>query len=547
MRYSPPLEGDTCVSNREFAFSHPKIRQLLAENLVSDAEVLALLPTRWALLCCDWIVQKLQRGYLCAEELAGLSNAVTAALTDTGVQALIDQGVVQLANLLGTALPCLTILCCPAVQALLFAGRLRFTQLQRLNWAACDVLEDPEVCALLMHEVITVRELYGLSAATCIALTDAEVRQLLVDGVLTMAQLRRLTPLACVSIRDPLIHQQLRLSLLTFEELLLQERHLEVNPSQSTHHRSVHHSVAMSTDRLMWRYGALLAGEGLANTLQALMEWMLAVTQHGVQSEIVLRGFRYVFVEQAEYLHPEARISMQELLALVYLAIHDDSLRMGSLEEAQQQLLVGFYEIQRGYNLSATGEDDGINDDTICATGAFHKLLEKLQGVHPDVELVFMDLTTAALKLQVLVREEVTLYLRQQLQYLQTAPQALCFVYQLTVCMQQGLGQVWPKIQYPVGTRLYAEFHFLFRRPNNPVFTGLLEQGQAADLPDWKVFQQPLQQTAGYRHYVSRLMISSHHLSKSPLVRRVFSRHEKIQLQLNIKGLYATARKFKSA
>ena len=99
-------------------------------------------------------------------------------------------------------------------------------------------------------------------------------------------------------------------------------------------------------------------------------------------------------------------ISLRELLALTFSAIQDDEKRISSVEDAGTQFVEGLYEIQRGYNLSNEGVDQGGLDRPICSAGAFNKLIEKLVGIHQDCQIQFITRETASLKLPIVVREE---------------------------------------------------------------------------------------------------------------------------------------------
>lgn len=109
-------------------------------------------------------------------------------------------------------------------------------------------------------------------------------------------------------------------------------------------------------------------------------------------------------------------ISVRQMLALVWIAIHDNRPeigRKGGLESAKRLLMEAFYEIQEGYNLDAQGNRQNSlrEDPSICVSGSFNKVLEKLQGVHPDVQIDFITRETFSLKLRAMVQEEAIKHL----------------------------------------------------------------------------------------------------------------------------------------
>ena len=69
----------------------------------------------------------------------------------------------------------------------------------------------------------------------------------------------------------------------------------------------------------------------------------------------------------------------------------------------------GLYEIQRGYNFDKQGreKEGGTDEDKfICAAGTFNKIIEKLDGLHPDVKVLVITWNGLNAKLPKVIEEK---------------------------------------------------------------------------------------------------------------------------------------------
>ncbi|MFZ4076403.1 MAG: hypothetical protein ACOYKA_00320, partial [Legionellaceae bacterium] len=172
------------------------------------------------------------------------------------------------------------------------------------------------------------------------------------------------------------------------------------NTTQSTHTASVHTSVSASAIRLRESYGSRIASQQDLNAVIAEMgQWVASISRSSQKGAAAARCFRRITAYHYFFTDPTSQVSTRLLLAFVWRAVHDNAKRTGSLDDAQALLIDGLYEIQRGYNLSEEGEDDELDDHPICVAGTFNKLMEKLNGIHSDVEVYYITTQGAALKL----------------------------------------------------------------------------------------------------------------------------------------------------
>jgi hypothetical protein len=186
----------------------------------------------------------------------------------------------------------------------------------------------------------------------------------------------------------------------------------QFNNIQSTHTASIHQSASESAVRLNNRYGRTV------NIYAPLEALRLAIQSNQTISTTPKRvaalnclGNR--FAPEHDSVDRTSRVSHRQLLALSWAAIQDNNVRAGTFEDALKQVIEGLYEIQRGYNISITGVDDDQADRIICVGGTFNKLIEKLVGIHPDAQMLYLTPAAAAAKFQALVKEKATDYLNE--------------------------------------------------------------------------------------------------------------------------------------
>lgn len=82
---------------------------------------------------------------------------------------------------------------------------------------------------------------------------------------------------------------------------------------------------------------------------------------------------------------------------------------------------------------------------SICDSGTFNKLIEKLQGVDRDCWIEYMTLATAGAKLPVVVREEAERYLNTQAEHYLAQPRTAEELQAFTDLMSAVKKMVFPK------------------------------------------------------------------------------------------------------
>lgn len=280
-----------------------------------------------------------------------------------------------------------------------------------------------------------------------------------------------------------------------------------INDGQSTHSASVHRSVSTSAQTLRSLY---LASFTLSDKLAELRADIIALPSSS-KHDAAKRGLERLLSLR---FRDSSGVTLVELLALAYAAIQDDSKRMGSLADAKTLLVDGLYEIQRGYNLGESGIDDDGVDAPICMAGSFNKILEKLHGVHPNVEVNVITRKTAAAKFPKLAAAQALIYL-QELASPSTMAAAKAFKQLLFAMQQDGtLAPIWADLQAPVSAMMWEEFQEAYPGDEGrSAFAELIDAGVYIPLPELTTISQQFAQSLGCRQYVAaqKLSLSMHH------------------------------------
>lgn len=277
-----------------------------------------------------------------------------------------------------------------------------------------------------------------------------------------------------------------------------------INDKQSTHTTSVHQSVSESATQLWSQYGSQLQDSNLDLTIERLNNFIQGQSENSEKNRVAKRCIARITAKDYIFTDKTSGMSLRQLLAVAYLAVCDENNRFGILQDAEKQLIEGLYEMQCGGNLSEKGEYLGGEDDPICPSGTFNKLIEKLQGVHPNCEIRFMTNKTAALKLRIIVKEAALEYLSSLASPINTE-EFIKFTYLMQQIKQQGVGVIWVKIKESVKTKLFNEFSDFYQNKENKNLKALVQAGQYTVLSDkvLSVFQEKIQNSKGYYRYCS--------------------------------------------
>lgn len=270
------------------------------------------------------------------------------------------------------------------------------------------------------------------------------------------------------------------------------------NPAQSTHTTSVHQTVSASAAKLMHRYRTELVLETKIQEIIADIKGLDDEPKHQAAKRCIER------ITQVDYTFVDSSgISIRQLLALAYIALHDESKRLSTLADAKALFIEGLYEIQRGYNLNALGQDQDGEDLPICTAGTFNKILEKLNGIHPDVEIYYITHEGASSKFPRVAKAHAIAYL----QALSTPTTAM--EYQRIKRLVEGLKTdtslelIWENIKAGVQAELWEEFSQAYvDNKHDARFLALINNGQYLPVPDLTAIEAKLEASLGHQAFL---------------------------------------------
>ncbi len=274
------------------------------------------------------------------------------------------------------------------------------------------------------------------------------------------------------------------------------------NQAQSTHTASVHRSVSASAVKLMKTYG-----DGL--NLELKIKEMRAYVNGLADSPINQAAKRCIVrITAADYTFTDTSgVSIRQLLALAYTAIHDASKCSATLDDAKALFIEALYDIQRGYNLNAVGQDEGGEDEPICTGGTFNKLMEKLKGIHADVDVYYITHEGASSKFPRLAAAHAITYL-QSLATPATAEGYLKIKDLLErLKTDESLAPMWELIKAGVQAELWDEFKEAYgNNPSNVKFLNLIDYGHQVNIPNLSEIETMLLASPGYQAYLEEQM-----------------------------------------
>lgn len=268
--------------------------------------------------------------------------------------------------------------------------------------------------------------------------------------------------------------QHIRTTILNFIHLILHGQTRTLNQinlttdTQSTHTASVHESISNSAMKLSNHYMPQIKNHDIATTQYTeLLGWIKTTSNQSFQSTTANKCIERMSRDQTLYYQdPVSQVSVKTLLILFWLLIHDNDSRIGSAEDAKNNLINGLYEIQRGYALNEHGQDNNQSkkDVPICAGGTFNKLIEKMIGLTDCVEVIHLSIATALPKIKASIKHHLH-------QLLTSEKDSLLISHVQTTIQQDTIeSSLWEKIKQQVRSDVDAEF-FSIRAKLETVFT----------------------------------------------------------------------------
>ena len=160
-----------------------------------------------------------------------------------------------------------------------------------------------------------------------------------------------------------------------FSKIIEFTKSLQTSGSQNIHTVAIEDSVAESIQYLYNHYKKEVRGEKLSEKLGEIKDWIKSLPDD-IKNRSANRFIDNITSNNyVNYIDAASSISLKQVVALFYVAIHNENEREGSLEDAKKIFIEGLYEIQRGGNLNDRWEDNNRPDSPICISGAANKLI----------------------------------------------------------------------------------------------------------------------------------------------------------------------------
>lgn len=276
-----------------------------------------------------------------------------------------------------------------------------------------------------------------------------------------------------------------------------------LNGRQSTHTASVHATGSESAHRLWTRYQTILCAAGKIEQIMVEIGQDLNRLPADYKYVIAKRSWKRMMTGSfCEFTDPLSKVTLYQLIGLFWIALHDRAVghvpqsAANTIDFAQQKLPLALslfvdalYELQRDGNMDTDGKDDLYPVDRLpsCASGSFNKLLEKLTGLHPDVQLLVVSKAGATTKLKHLVEVKAFEYTKAQI----IATRDSGFVHPSPIVLDDNLlASIWDNIQDEIAVELFQEYGSLFPKgAQSEAFISFVACGLDHEFPANKLTQ----------------------------------------------------------
>jgi len=459
-------------------FEKNYIQQLFSKGLISVAQI-SQTPNMQRLKAFEneWVIKYIEKQPKIVDHLLNLRDENIKALHDKFIQSLIDKDDFQIKDVLKLHVFAIGALQNAGVQKLINSHKLTADSIAHIDSTyVCRAILDKGVQKLIEQNYLTELQVLTVTDITSELIRHKGIQQLIREDKLTDQHMRLINNRQqLIALLDNETIQRIRNDELTVDLLLNAGLRAadQINVVQSTHTASVHQTTSESAKRLFKRYGAQINGKKLDLVIDHVKKYINQLPKKSHKHQAAKRCIDRITAYNYCYEEPVSKVSLRQLMALIYIAMHDDTQRIGAKDDALTQFIEGLYEIQRGYNITEKNKDIGGTDAPICIPGTFNKLIEKLQSIHPDCEIHYVTKELASLKLPKVVSEETISYLKKA--------DNLSLIEQVEA---EGINYIWDNITEKVATRMFDEFGSLYESKQNDEFVGFIDAGQYTATPD---------------------------------------------------------------
>ena len=349
------------------------------------------------------------------DEIINLSDAASRIICDSTVMDMLETNAAlgdYIGNILDVTEQASQALLDEYVQDLIQDREVPIDAIFNITVVASDALCNDVIQPLLSNRYLDIDDILDITPEIYDVLCNDFIRELLSNRHLDSSDILDITPETYDALCDPANRALIAADPYTVQLILHSKGEVIINTSQSIHTTSVHEDASNAALKLMKQYGLQIVGNGLEKTIGEFKTYIKKLDTD--RNKAAARCIERMTAPDFNFVDPVSKVGMKQLLALCFLAVQDDQLRMKECtkEDALSLLVEGLYEIQRAYNISNKGVDQGGSDRQGCAGGAFNKPIEKMSTVHQLCkEFRFISDRVATLKLPVVVLQEAKIYL----------------------------------------------------------------------------------------------------------------------------------------
>jgi len=485
------IDSDTVTFDDIFNLSTAKnvilITTNLAQKIINGSflwdDYVDISETTIQLLMDHKMVGLINKSIISPDNLKFVTQSVKSRLLNPVVSYLINNPEIDLTgdDIILAPAPMAAALERLTVAEMIMNNSISKQQLYTINWNGYTAITRTHIAMMYQSEVITFSDINQLNTIGIYALENVRIKDLYTSGLINFELLNTIEDDILDQITETMTDESI------IELVTNQSSSVQANPEESTMSSSIHGSASQSASILKENYDKTIDITDYATTrvIPLISETadqnidFVNSTAEQQASETTKRAAALRCLDRLlnenDYTDHRSGISLIMLVCLQHMAIDDASRRISTKIDAQQSLLDGLYQIQRGGNINSAKKDNGLDDNPICSPGTFNKLIEIMVGLHPDSRLIIITPELATLKLQAIVKEETAHIVFKNYQNLNLIGEL-----QEHECAEP----IYQQISESVARRIADEFSILFQSPeytsiyDNPKFKEFIGNGR---------------------------------------------------------------------
>ncbi|MBT4885379.1 MAG: hypothetical protein HON55_04415, partial [Legionellales bacterium] len=408
------IDSDTVTIDDIFNLSIAKnvvlITTNLAQKIISGSyswdDYVGLSETNIELLMNSKMVGLINEGIISPDNLKFITQSIKSILLNPSVSHLISNPKIDLTgdDVILAPAPMAAALQVSSITEMIVNKSISKQQLHSINWDGYVAITRTHIAKMHQSGLISFTEINQLNTSGVFALDNSRIKKLYINGDINLQLLNTIEDDILDQITETMTDESI------IELVTNQSSSAQANPEESTMSASIHGSASQSASILKEKYDKTI---DITDYVTTIIKPLIIETpdqnidfinstaeQQATETTKRAAALRCLdrLLNDNDYSDHKSGISLIMLVCLQHMAIDDDSRRISTKIDAQQSLLDGLYQIQRGGNINSAKKDNGLDDNPICGPGTFNKLIEIMVGLHPDSKLIIITPELATLK-----------------------------------------------------------------------------------------------------------------------------------------------------